>query len=193
MTGSRQKLSMRALTHRKFKLPLDQLRLADPEALPEIWCIVRRAADVTGVGLSEPDSPMQTRARTVISFTDTNKFDLDRSYSVLRKRIFPARDHSAHQALVFKFRHPDRRTRQGDPSPARGKFLTQSGSGSNSFYRRCTTTAASGEYSGMAAKSSSPCASGQRPDAGSPLQDLPSVATRDNFSLTAYARLNAGQ
>ena len=76
MTGSRHTtLNARSLIRRKFKLPLDLLRLADPETLAEIWCFVRRAADVTGVGLSEPDSPMQTRARTVI-FYDTDKFDL---------------------------------------------------------------------------------------------------------------------
>jgi hypothetical protein len=119
VTGSRHTtLNARSLMHRKFKLPLDHLRLADAEALAEIWCIVCRAADVTGVGLSEPDSPMQTRARTVI-FYDTNKFDLYRNNFVLRKRIFLASDHSAHQALVFKFRHPDRRTTESvDPSPA---------------------------------------------------------------------------
>jgi hypothetical protein len=61
---------------------------------------------------------MKTRARTVI-FYDTNEFDLYRNSFVLRKRIFLARDHSAHQALVFKFRHSDRRTTESvDPSPA---------------------------------------------------------------------------
>ena len=79
---------------------------------------MRRAADATGVGLSEPDPPMQTRARTVI-FYDTDKFDLYTNNFVLRKRISLARDHSAHQALVFKFRHPDRRTTESvDPRPA---------------------------------------------------------------------------
>jgi hypothetical protein len=119
VTGSQDTtLNARSLMYRKFKLPLDHSRLADPETLAEMWCIVRRAADVTGVGLSEPDSPMKTRARTVI-FYDTNKFDLHRNNFVLRKRIFLARDHSAHQALVFKFRHPDRRTTESvDPSPA---------------------------------------------------------------------------
>jgi hypothetical protein len=119
VTGSRHTtLNARSLIRRKFKLPLDHLRLAEPEALAEIWSIVRRAADVTGVGLSEPDSPMQTRARTVI-FYDTNKFDLYRNNFVLRKRISLARDDSARQELVFKFRHPDRRTTESvDPSPA---------------------------------------------------------------------------
>lgn len=119
MTGSRHTtLNARSLIRRKFKLPLDLLRLADLEALAEIWCFVRRAANVTGVGLSEPDSPMQTRARTVI-FYDTDKFDLYRNNFVLRKRIFLARDDSAHQALVFKFRHPDRCTTESvDPNPA---------------------------------------------------------------------------
>ena len=43
---------------------------------------------------------------------------------MLRKRIFPARDHSAHQALAFKFRHPHCRTTDSvDPSPAAGNSL----------------------------------------------------------------------
>jgi hypothetical protein len=61
---------------------------------------------------------VQSRARTVI-FYDTNKFDLYINNFVLRKRISLARDHSAHQTLVFKFRHPDRRTTESvDPRPA---------------------------------------------------------------------------
>jgi hypothetical protein len=117
--GSRSTtLNARSLMHRKFKLPLDHLRLAEPGALAQIWRIVRRAADVTGVELSEPDSLVQTRARTVV-FYDTDKFDLYRNNFVLRKRTSLARDHSARQALVFKFRHPDRRTTETvDPSPA---------------------------------------------------------------------------
>jgi hypothetical protein len=95
---------------------------------------------------------MQTRARTVI-FYDTDKFDLYRNNFVLRKRIFLARNDSAHQALVFKFRHPDRRTTESvDPSPA--AEIPHTVSSRSSFYRRCAITAASGAYSGMAAKSS---------------------------------------
>jgi hypothetical protein len=118
VTISRQTaINARALVYRKFKLPLDHQRLADPKALEEIWRIVRRAADVTGVGFSEPNSPKQTRFRTVI-FYDTNKLDLYRNNFVLRKRISLARDHSAHQELVFKFRHPDRHTTESvDPRP----------------------------------------------------------------------------
>jgi hypothetical protein len=119
VTSSRHEtFNARSLVHRKFKLPLDRSRLNDAKALAEIWHIVRGAADVSGVGLSEPDSPMQTRARTVI-FYDTDKFDLYRNNFVLRKRISLARDDSAHQALVFKFRHPDRRTTESvDPRPS---------------------------------------------------------------------------
>jgi hypothetical protein len=103
--------------YKKFKLPLDRRRLADPKGLAEIWDIVRRAADVTDVGLSESDSPKQMRVRTVI-FYDTNKFDLYRDNFVLRKRISLARDDSSHQELVFKFRHPDRHTTESvDPRP----------------------------------------------------------------------------
>ena len=118
MTISRQTaLNARSLIYRKFKLPLDHWHLADPQALAEFWRIARRAADVTGVGLSEPDSPKQTRARTVI-FYDTNKFDLYRNNFVLRKRMPLARNHSAPQELVFKFRHPDRHTTESvDPRP----------------------------------------------------------------------------
>lgn len=51
MTDSRQtKINVHSLVFRKFKLPLDLLRLAEPEALVRIWRIARHAADVTGVG-----------------------------------------------------------------------------------------------------------------------------------------------
>jgi hypothetical protein len=61
---------------------------------------------------------MRTRARTVI-FYDTDKFDLYRNHFVLRKRMSLGRDRSTHQALVFKFRHPDRHTTESvDPGPA---------------------------------------------------------------------------
>jgi hypothetical protein len=103
--------------YKTVKLSLDRRRLADPKGLAEIWDIVRRAADVTDVGLSESDSPKQMRVRTVI-FYDTNKFDLYRDNFVLRKRISLARDDSSHQELVFKFRHPDRHTTESvDPRP----------------------------------------------------------------------------
>ena len=105
--------------HRKFKLPLDNLRLAEPEALADFWRIVRRAADVTGIELSEANSPIRTRARSVI-FYDTDRFDLYRNNFVLRKRISFRCDHSVHEALVFKFRHPDRRTAESvDPRPVK--------------------------------------------------------------------------
>jgi hypothetical protein len=112
-------LNARSLMHRKFKLPLDNLRLAEPEALVDFWRIVRRAADVTGIELSEANSPIRTRARTVI-FYDTDRFDLYRNNFVLRKRISFRCDHSVHEALVFKFRHPDRRSAESvDPRPVK--------------------------------------------------------------------------
>jgi hypothetical protein len=98
-----------ALVYRKFKLSLDRCSLANPKALEEVRPIIRDAADVTGVGFSEPNAPKPTRVRTV-SFYDTDKLDLYRNNFVLRKRRYLARDHSAHQELVFKFRHPDRHT-----------------------------------------------------------------------------------
>jgi hypothetical protein len=118
VTISRQTtINARGLVYRKFKLPLDQRRLADPKAFGEILRIVRRAADLTGVGFSAPNSPKQTRVRTVI-FYDTDKLDLYRNNFVLRKRISLPRDHSAHQELVFKFRNSDRHTTESvDPRP----------------------------------------------------------------------------
>jgi hypothetical protein len=106
-----------AVVYRKFKLPLDRWCLANPKALGEVRPIIREAADVTGVGFSEPNAPKPTRVRTV-SFYDTNKLDLYRNNFVLRKRRSLARDHSAHQELVFKFRHPDRHTTESvNPRP----------------------------------------------------------------------------
>jgi hypothetical protein len=103
--------------YRKFKLPLDRRHLADPKGLAEIWDMVRRAAYATEVGLSEPDSAKQMRVRTVI-FYDTNNCDLYRNSFMLRRRISLARDDSGRQELVFKFRHPDRRTTESvDPRP----------------------------------------------------------------------------
>ena len=53
-----------------------------------------------------------------MTFCDTDKLDLYRNNFVLRKRISLARNHSAHQELVFKFRHPDRHTTESvDPRP----------------------------------------------------------------------------
>jgi hypothetical protein len=53
-----------------------------------------------------------------VTFCDTDKLDLYRNNFVLRKRISLARNHSAHQELVFKFRHPDRHTTESvDPRP----------------------------------------------------------------------------
>jgi hypothetical protein len=110
-------INARALVYRKFKLPLNRWCLADPKALGEIRPILREAADVTGVGFSEPNAPKPTRLRTV-SFYDTNKLDLYRNNFVLRKRRSLAREHSAHQELVFKFRHPDRHTTESvNPRP----------------------------------------------------------------------------
>ncbi len=118
MSISRQTaINVRALLYRKFKLPLDHWRLADPQTFEEIRRIVRRVADVTGVGFSEPNLPKQTRVRTVM-FYDTDKLDLYRNNFVLRKRISLVRNHTAHQELVFKFRHPDRHTTESvDPRP----------------------------------------------------------------------------
>jgi hypothetical protein len=73
VTSSRHEtFNARSLVHRKFKLPLDPLRLAEPEALAEILCIVRRAADVTGVGLSELNS-LYGDPRTNRDLLDTDK------------------------------------------------------------------------------------------------------------------------
>ena len=117
MNNSRQKaLNARSLIW-KFKLPLDHRRLIDPEALAEFWLIARGAADITGVGLSEPGSPRQTRDRIVI-FYDTDEFDLYRNNFILRMRMPLTPDHSARRQLVFKFRHPDRHTAESvDPRP----------------------------------------------------------------------------
>ena len=110
-------INVRAPLYRKFKLPLDHWRLADFKTLREIRRIARRTADVTGVGFSEPSSPEHARVRTVM-FYDTDKLDLYRNNFVLRKRISLARDHTTHQELVFKFRHPDRHTTESvDPRP----------------------------------------------------------------------------
>jgi hypothetical protein len=118
VTISRQTaLNARSLVYRKFKLPLDQWRLTDPAALAEFSRIVRRTADITGVALSEPASPKQTRERTV-TFYDTDEFDLYRKNFILRRRRSLTRDNSARQELVFKFRHPDRDTAASvDPRP----------------------------------------------------------------------------
>jgi len=77
----------------------------------------RRAADITGIALAEPGSAKQTRERSVI-FYDTNEFDLYRNNFILRTRTPLGRARSAHQELVFKFLHPDRRTTVSvDPRP----------------------------------------------------------------------------
>jgi hypothetical protein len=118
VTISRQTaINTRSLIYRKFKLPLDHWRLTDPKAPAEFARTARRAADVIGVALAEPGSPKKTRDRSVI-FYDTNEFDLYRNNFILRTRTPLLRGCSAHQELVFKFRHPDRhRTVSVDPRP----------------------------------------------------------------------------
>ena len=118
MTISRQTaVNTRSLIYRKFKLPLDHWRLTDPKSLAEFSLTARRAADITGIALAEPASTKQTRERSVI-FYDTNEFDLYRNNFILRTRTPLGRARSAHQELVFKFRHPDRRTTVSvDPRP----------------------------------------------------------------------------
>jgi len=110
-------VNTRSLIYRKFKLPLDYWRLTDPKALAEFSRTARRAADITGIALAEPGSAKQTRERSVI-FYDTNEFDLYRNNFILRTRTPLGRARSAHQELVFKFLHPDRRTTVSvDPRP----------------------------------------------------------------------------
>jgi hypothetical protein len=107
-----------SFVYRKFKLPLDNSRLTDPKALAELRTAARRAAVTIGVALSEPVWQEHTRKRSVI-FYDTDEFDLYRNSFILRKRIPSGRDQSAHEEIVFKFRHPDRLVvLRVDPRPA---------------------------------------------------------------------------
>jgi hypothetical protein len=107
-----------SLVYRKFKLPLDPSRLTDPKALARLRTAVHHAADITGVALADPVWREHTRSRSVI-FYDTDEFDLYRNSFILRKRTRLSRGHSAHQEMVFKFRHPDRlMALRIDPRPA---------------------------------------------------------------------------
>ena len=107
-----------SFVYRKFKLPLDHLRLTDPKALAELRTAARQAAVTIGVELSEPVWQEHTRSRSVI-FYDTDEFDLYRNSFILRKRTASSRDQSAHEEILLKFRHPDRLTAlRVDPRPA---------------------------------------------------------------------------
>ena len=107
-----------SFVYRKFKLPLDHLRLTDPKALAELRTAARQAAVTIGVELSEPVWQEHTRSRSAI-FYDTDEFDLYRNSFILRKRTASSRDQSAHEEILLKFRHPDRLTAlRVDPRPA---------------------------------------------------------------------------
>lgn len=107
-----------SLVYRKFKLPLDPSRLTDPKALAKLRTAAHQAADRIGVALAEPVWREHIRQRSVI-FYDTDEFDLYRNSFILRKRTPLNRGHSAHQEMVFKFRHPDRLLAlRVDPRPA---------------------------------------------------------------------------
>jgi hypothetical protein len=107
-----------SFVYRKFKLPLDNSLLTDQKALAELRTALRQAAVISGVAFFEPAWQEHTRNRSVI-FYDTDEFDLYRNSFILRKRIPSGRDQSAHQEIVFKFRHPDRlMALRVDPRPA---------------------------------------------------------------------------